>query len=244
MRHGSMISARLLAVLVLLSLSACLNSRTVHDLKVPTAASAASAQGPVVVVEAVDARAFQAKPADSDMPSLKNADEIGNNAITMRAYGRKRGSFGGAKGDFVLPEGRSVPLLVSEVVGKALTERGYTVVNAQDPRAASAAKLRVTIDQFWSYMRPGFFAVAVDFVARLRLEGDLVGGSQPLLVESKDELRKMMLNDGRWIGLVERGLGGLSTAVSEKLPPAGGVVAAGAESAPPAAAGSEVATGK
>ncbi|MFT3927483.1 MAG: hypothetical protein QM778_33425 [Myxococcales bacterium] len=219
---------RYLAVILVLTLGACVRSRSVHDLHVPSGAAAQSSAGPTVVIEAVDARAFEAKPDKADVPSLKYAEEITKSEITSRAYGRKRGSFGGAKGDFVMPEGRSVPQLVTEVVGQALSQRGYKVVGPQDPAAASASKVKVTIEQFWSYLRPGFFVVAVDFVARLRIEGDMVGSSGPLLVEGKDQMRRMMLTEGRWIGLVERGLGGLSTAVAEKLPTVGGVATAAA----------------
>jgi|GEM_PF-407998 len=247
MRHLSVLfarpSARLFAVTLLFSsLSACIRSRSVHDLQVPASGAAAQASGPSVVIETVDARPFEAKPDKADIPSLKYAEEITDSAVTARAYGRKRGSFGGAKGDFVLPEGRSVPMVVSEIVAQALTQRGYNVVSANDPSAASASKVKVTVEQFWSYLRPGFFVVAVDFVARLRLEGDVVGASGPLLVEGKDQMRRMMLTNGRWIGLVQRGLGGLSSAVAEKVPAPGGAVASaqGGEAAP----ASEVASGQ
>lgn len=158
-----------------------------------------------------------ASPPDADIPSLMNANEIGDPSFEARAFGRKRGAFGGAHGDFMLPEGRRVADLVRASAVSALHARGYRVVDAaNEPDCAS---LQLTVQRFWSYFRPGAFQVAVHFTAEVRLEGSLPGLQANTLVVD-DELRKGAITESRWIELVERGLAELTSRLVRALPPA------------------------
>ena len=54
----------------------------------------------------------------------------------------------------------------------ALKESGYRIVAKGDPGYDSARALSAEVDQFWSWMTPGFTAIALEYEARLTLEGD------------------------------------------------------------------------
>jgi len=94
-----------------------------------------------------DQRTFEA----SSIPSLKEEADLTNRAITVRAIARKRGGFGMALGDIVLPEGQTVEGLVKDAVIRSLRESGYRVVDESDA---------ADIDQFLSWFSPGAFTVA------------------------------------------------------------------------------------
>jgi hypothetical protein len=89
------------AVLVLL-LSACAAGRSTVEITPPSAVNPdGTAYAKIVSVE--DLRKFEARPDDAGTPSLQNASDITDPSITARAVARKRGGFGMALGDIVLP---------------------------------------------------------------------------------------------------------------------------------------------
>jgi hypothetical protein len=169
-RSGRVIPLIGLAVLV----SGCALGRDVLDVRVPVPPNASA--GPAVkVVRVTDQRTFEAKPQDASTPSLKEAADISDKAITVRAIARKRGGYGMALGDIVLPEGQTVEGLVKDAVVRSLRESGYRVVDAPDAAFATATPLEADIDQFWLWFSPGAFTVDIRFRARVRLTGDLPG---------------------------------------------------------------------
>lgn len=72
-----------------------------------------------------DRRVFEADPDDPSTPSLKGG-EIHNTATTSRAIARKRGGFGKAWGDILLPEGRTVAHLMEEALTRAFQDAGLS----------------------------------------------------------------------------------------------------------------------
>jgi hypothetical protein len=234
------ISLLLLALLC----GACAAGRHINDLRVEDAkAPPAAPMAPVALGLIRDARIFEAKPRRADVPSLAHADEIADRGVTERAYGRLRGGFGKAMGDMLLPEGRTVPAVVRQVVSQALKQRGYQLVRERDPRAPHAPRIDITIERFWSYFRPGFAAVAVEFVTQLHISGNLPGLEGGLLIETQAELRKGVMTETRWVQLVERGLSGLTQEISRKLPPASAATASAAGRPTVQASGGEQPTG-
>ncbi|MGE5714119.1 MAG: hypothetical protein ACM32F_09610, partial [Betaproteobacteria bacterium] len=111
-------------------------------------APAVAAKGFAKITEVRDIRRFEAAPKDPSTPSLENAQELKNTAITSRAIARKRGGYGMAFANVLLPEGRTVELVVREAVVKALNEQGYQVVDARSPQYEKALPMQVDIDQF------------------------------------------------------------------------------------------------
>lgn len=206
-----------------LILTACGAGRSVLEVKRPQVATA-QADAPafkLVVIE--DARHFQAKPPQANLHSL-NASDVDNPALTARAYGRKRGSFGAARGDIVLPEQETVSHVVSHCVRAAFARAGAIVVEEADPRFASARPVEVKINRFWSWLRPGAWVVAVEFDAELQIKADLPGFELGRTVTSHAEMRSPLINDSRWQTVVNEGLVKLTDAVAQEL--SGGLSAA------------------
>jgi len=153
----------------MLLLAGCATSRGIMDVEPKFVANPAS--GPAVkIAQVIDRRKFQLKPPDPSIPSLKDG-EIDNPAITSRAIARKRGGYGKAMGDILLPEGRSVEQLVEEVVVRGLRESGFQVLETGDTGHEVAVPLEVEIDQFWAWFSPGFWAAHLEFDSRIRLSG-------------------------------------------------------------------------
>lgn len=183
-------------------------------------AGANPAQGaPVRLDEVTDARVFSASPPDPATPSLMNAGEIHDAAITRRAVGRKRGGFGNALGDVLLPEGQSVPQLVTVAVTRALRDSGYRVVSAGDADYAGAAPVKVRVDKFWSWFSPGFASVAVSFEGEIHLQGALPQIRDGRSASASVEERMQAVMDSDWQAIVNQGLDKLVKATREILRP-------------------------
>ena len=132
----------------------CATTRGVID--VPAKAGPNPASGPAVRIDRVtDRRFFEIDPRQANIPSLMNDAEIKDPKITSRAIARKRGGFGKALGDVLLPEGRTVMQVVEEALTWSLQEAGYRVVNKQYPEASTAIPLEADIDQFWGVVQAG-----------------------------------------------------------------------------------------
>ena len=152
------------------ALAGCATNRGVVDIRVAKA-SKSSANVPVKIVAVNDRRVFQLAPNKPSIPSLKNG-EINDQKITSRAIARKRNSYGMALGDILLPEGRTVEQLAREALIKALNESGYKVISKGEPGYETARPLTAEIDQFWAWVTPGFWEIAMEFEAKVRLVGD------------------------------------------------------------------------
>ena len=85
-------------------------------------------------------------------------DQIGNDAIRARAYGRKRNSYGMALGDVMLPEGQTVAGMTQAVVTRSLRESGYRVVDRNDADYAQAKPLTVRVNKLWVWQDLTAFA--------------------------------------------------------------------------------------
>ena len=162
------------AVIVLAVLTGCATSRSV--IAPELSAGANPAQGTAVRIDSVtDARQFQARPPQADMPSL-NEEDVKDRALTGRAVGRKRNGFGQALGDIVLPEGESASKLVATALTKGLRESGYRVLAKGDAGYEQAAPVTAQVDQLWTWVNPGFAAVRTNG----RVDVAIGGGLKPI----------------------------------------------------------------
>jgi hypothetical protein len=203
------------------ALSACALGRSEVDIKAPTgAATNGTAFAKIVTVD--DNRVFEASPSDAGTPSLQDASEITNKAITSRAIARKRGGYGNALGDVVLPEGKTVAGLVRSAAQKALQDKGYTVVEQGAPQYAAAAPLSIEIADFWSWVAPGFFTMNTEFKSTLNLTGDALVGTDPVRVVSHFKDTPFAVTEGVWADLVERGVNDISDQIEHAIKPAPG----------------------
>ena len=172
---------RLLRIVVLpsliaVALSACAIGRSVVDVDPPVSTAPVSGAHFVKIVAVNDLRHFEAAPSDAERPRLESSADIDNKAITSHAMARKRGGFGMAIGDVVLPDNKTVADLVRAAAQKALQDKGYTVVGAAAPQYAAAQPLSIDIDALWSWFSPGAFTVTIEFKSKLQLTGDAVVG--------------------------------------------------------------------
>lgn len=156
-RIGSMLAMLLLATVT----TGCATSRGVIELSAPqTTATAASTGKKVYINSVVDNRKFEVEPSQPSVPSLDPSEE-GGREIEKRALARKRNGYGAALGDILLPEGQSVEALVSSTVKQAFTESGYQVVDSADAINGDGYIVDVSINKFWSWMNPGFWAITL-----------------------------------------------------------------------------------
>jgi hypothetical protein len=103
------------------ALSGCAFGRDVVDIAPPMSV-APNGMAVAKIVDVNDKRMFEAAPRIPSTPSLQNAKDITNPAITARAVARKRDGYGAAWGDIILPEGRTVAALVRGATQKAFQE--------------------------------------------------------------------------------------------------------------------------
>jgi len=203
-------------------LSACATSRSVISVDVPNRGPEAAGV-PAKIIEVVDSRKFSVDPHNPSLPSIGNASEITDPKLTSRAVGRKRNGFGAALGDIVLPEGQTVPGLVRSAAQQALREKGYRVVESDSPDYAAAAPLALNIEQFWTWMRPGFSELKFYFEASVTIKGsDLVPGSADV-VTARAQLAAQTGMESNWKEVIQTGLDRLAPAIKDKIKPASSV---------------------
>jgi hypothetical protein len=161
----------LIAVLGLAALTGCATSRSVITPSVTAGQN--PVQGQAVRIESVrDARTFEPRPPRPSLPSL-NAEDVNNAALTARAVGRKRNGFGQALGDIVLPEGESVAKLVGTALTKGLRESGYRVLSKGEAGYEQAVPVTAQVDQFWSWINPGFASIKTSGQVDVAMGGGL-----------------------------------------------------------------------
>jgi uncharacterized lipoprotein YajG len=166
----------LVCLLLGIVLSGCAAGRDVIDI-MPAAGMAPSGMAVAKIVQVNDKRTFEAAPRDPSVPSLQNAKDLNDPAITARAYARKRGGFGNALGDIVLPEGRTVATLVKAATQKALEGKGYRVVEQGSPDFARAVPVNVDVQEFWVWDSPGAFTVSIEAQVTVSLNGAFMSGA-------------------------------------------------------------------
>jgi len=190
-------------------LTGCAAGRTVVSAGIDAGTNPSQGE-PVRLEEVRDARVFSASPPHPEMPSLMNAEEIHTPAITRRAIARKRGGFGNALGDVLLPEGQSVSQLVGDAVSRAFRVSGYRVVAPGDADYARASPVQVRIDKFWSWFTPGFASVALEFQGAIHLQGALPQLREGRTVSTELEDRMQAVFESDWQAIVNKGLERLS----------------------------------
>lgn len=203
-----------LGMAAILLLAGCATSRSEVDVINTQPSSAqvgAVSNGKKVIIRSIDERDSQIKPRSADIPSLKN-DEITDTSITERAIARKRGAFGKAYGDVLLPSGRTVSGVVNEAIASAYRQAGYEVV--VDPGASDATQVKVHIVEFWAWFSPGFFSVAVNNKAHLKIETE---GAADLEVVTRKRESMQAVTDSDWQEITEAGLREITQDVLKQL---------------------------
>jgi hypothetical protein len=149
-------------------LAGCAASRSEVDVAIAKP-STTPTKAAVKITEVVDKRQFEISPRSPSTPSVRD-NEIQNKELTARAVGRKRGGFGNAWGDVVLPEGQTVSGLVEQVLAAALAAKGYAVVPKGGVGYETARPLSAEIEKFWSWVNLGM-DIRITHESLIRLTG-------------------------------------------------------------------------
>lgn len=159
----------------------------------------------VNIAEVTDKRHFEVDPRSPTTPSVRGG-EIDNKALTARAVGRKRGGFGNAWGDVVLPEGKTAAGLIAEVLAAALAEKGYAVVVRGSPEYDKALPLSAEVLKFWSWFSPGFATISVTNESLVRLVGPWPVAENDREVAGHAKIDShMVITDSDWAELLKQG---------------------------------------
>lgn len=195
----------LLALICLSTLSACAVSRS--EVAIPGQSSVQQDSGvAVVLLPPVDARHFEAAPKVPSIPSLKEPAQITDAQITSRAVGRKRNGYGMAMGDVLLASPQTASSLVGDAVRAGLRDSGYRVVEATDPAFATAPKISVRMNQFWTWITPGFGSIKLDNITNLTIEGNIPALPAPATIEVHEQKGYFVISESEWSPFIESAL--------------------------------------
>lgn len=199
-------------------LGGCATSRSVVAVgTTPAYQSSNPAEGIPVKLTAIDARVFEARPATPDIPSLKNG-EITNAAITSRAIARKRNGYGRALGDVLLPEGQTVADIVGSAVGASFKEAGYRVVKPGEQGFDEALPVEARINQYWSWMNPGFWTITLSCRAEVTVTAPLAGFEEGRKILATAEKSGQAAFEDDWQDVANQGLAELTRVLSREIP--------------------------
>ena len=194
----------------------CAMTRGILNVPFPTAANPAA--GPSVkIVRVSDERTFELKPRIPSIPSIKDGN-ITDKTITARAIARKRNGYGAAMGDILLPEGETVEGLVKAAVTRACRESGYRVVDQNETGFPSAIPLEASVQQFWAWFTPGFWTIDTDFIAEVKIVGDVSGfKNNASSVEGHYHKSGMAAGSGMWMKTITEGVEDLVANIKTRL---------------------------
>jgi hypothetical protein len=197
---------RFLAIGILATMvSACALSRS--EIAVPSQSSTQPESGvAVVVLPPVDGRRFEAAPNVPSIPSLKEQGQITDVRITSRAVGRKRNGYGSALGDVLLLPPQTTSSIVADAVKAGLQDSGFRIVDAADPAYASARKISVRINEFWTWITPGFGSIKLDNSTDLTLEGDISALSTPARIQVHETKGYFAISESDWSPFIDSAL--------------------------------------
>jgi uncharacterized lipoprotein YajG len=149
---------------ILVLLGGCATTRSYTTLTVPSpAAVVSSSSGKIIAIDGVqDRREFQVDPRDPSIPSLKGGADYQLNAEQRKAaIGRKRNTYGMALGDYQLHGGQTVETLTHDLIATTLRTLGYQIPDGTTA-PPGAEHLKVTVNQFWAWMTPGFWTATIE----------------------------------------------------------------------------------
>jgi len=98
------------------------------------------------------------------------------------------------------------PTLVGDAVKAGLRDSGYRVIEPDDVAYSSAPKVNVRIDEFWTWVTPGFGSIKLDAVAKLALEGDLPTIRTPATVSVRESKGYFAITESKWAPFIDGAL--------------------------------------
>ncbi len=195
--------------------SGCATNRGIVDVRIPESPNPASGTA-VTILRVTDKRVFEKAPRVASVPSLRGG-EIGDQAITSRAIARKRNGYGKALGDILLPEGRTVEDLVRESLAKSFRDAGYRVIDAASGSTDKAVPIEADIEQFWSWVTPGFWAVSMELEAKVSIKGDIPPFQNGETVRGYVQLHTQAAGTRAWVNTINKGIEAFVAEVKKRL---------------------------
>jgi len=199
--------------------SGCVTGRRSFSVNVPPAESVAknTAKGAIAIGQISDERHFENKPDEPSTPSING--DVNQLSATARStfIGRQRGSFGHAWGDIVLPEGQTVQGKVADLLREGLKRRGFTIADATATDNSASAE----IQQFWTWMSPGFWALS--FEAQIKCKVTIVHGGKAtsIIVKGYGLNHGQFAKDVNWQEAFDAAIQDFLTNLDEQLDAAG-----------------------
>lgn len=193
----------------------CATNRSIVDVQTAPGANPPGGKA-VKILNVTDGRKFETAPRVQSIPSL-NEEEINDSSVRSRAIGRKRNSFGKALGDFLLPENRTVQIVIKEAMTKALREKGYSVVEEGSAEYEAAAPLRATIKQFWAYITIGFWALTLEFETIATVQGDVFPTQKEEEIRGYGDMSAQTGMESNWIEVMQKGIDDFISKFKERL---------------------------
>lgn len=189
----------LVAAFALALMSGCATTRTQMSLEVPPTSSAVVSGGKPVVIDTIhDTRVFETDPDDPSTPSLKKGASYALDATQRKqAIARKRGGFGKAFGDILLPPGENIETVTRKLLTNAFAARGYSVVDAASA-PADAPHVSVDIRQFWAWFTPGFWSASIEAKLDTLLKIDSPQGHRQVTVKGYGHNAIQVAREANW----------------------------------------------
>lgn len=196
----------------------CATKRGEVALQVPAVktATAPSNGKQIYINSVVDKRVFELKPADPSTPSL-DPSEAQSDAVKARAVGRKRNGYGMALGDILLNENQSVSSVIKDSLKEALTDKGYSVIEAKEQITPQTYIADVKIIKFWSWMNMGFWALTLSCEIETNVDIKQEGNPQTysLHVKTADSFQTGM--ESNYIEVMQKALKEYSTQAKTEI---------------------------
>jgi len=163
-----------------------------------------------------DKRLFETKPPEPSTPSLDPGEEQGDK-IKLRAIARKRNSYGMGLGDILLPEGKTVNLLIDEALRQAFTESGYKVISSKEQINNNTYVIDAQINKLWSWMNPGFWAITLstEISTNISFKNNSSSDNKIINVKASDTFQSG--SEDNWLEVMQSALKTYKTELKLKL---------------------------
>lgn len=200
-----------------LLLGGCAASRGTVSLATPTTQLASASNNKQIYINSVeDRRVFELKPAKPSIPSL-DPDRPSGDEIKSRAIARKRNGFGKALGDILLDDGQTVSAVMRNTLQQALIANGYKVIDNKSQITTETYILDAKINQFWSWMNPGFVAIDINTVISTDISISDPSGIKNSKIEAKASDNYQLASGKNWIEVMQKALANYVKEAQSKL---------------------------
>ena len=189
-------------------LSGCATNRGLISLKMPEQGSILKLNGKKIFVSSVeDNREFQENPPEANIPSIGfGGASAASEDLKKRAIARKRNTYGKALGDILLEEGQTVESLIHDILARAFLELGYEVVENNEGANSDSIIVDVSIEKFWSWFSPGFWAIRLNSEIETKITAARVDASDKKEIYVIFEKKFQAASEKNWKKVMQGGL--------------------------------------